>query len=91
MRIRTHVLYIHVLVILPKQAFICVLRRFLPIFLIVYHVGRDIVLERKFGALQIISLYCYIIYARMRIILNIIVKICINNLIISIYLLTDAK
>ena len=51
MRIRTHVLYIHVLVILPKQAFICVLRRFLPIFLIIYHVGRDIVLERKFGAL----------------------------------------
>ena len=51
MRIRTHVLYIHVLVILPKTSFICVLRRFLPIFLIVYHVGRDIVLERKFGAL----------------------------------------
>lgn len=37
------------------------------------------------------NLYCYIIYARMRVILNIIVKICINNLIISIYLLTDAK
>ena len=35
MRIRTHVLYIHVLVILPKQAFICVSRRFLPISLIV--------------------------------------------------------
>lgn len=47
MRIRTHVLYIHVLVILPKTSFICVLRRFLPIFLIVYHVGRDIVLDKE--------------------------------------------
>ena len=91
MRIRTHVLYIHVLLILPKTPFICVLRRFPPISLIVYHIGKNMGLERKFGALYMISLYCYIIYARMRVILNIIVKICIDNLIISIYLLTDAK